>query len=97
MSIAKTIPQQLQTNIDNIINDIIPNPWLTKIERVSYTNKIRDLLQQRDAVLIAHYYVNDELQALADKTGGYVSDSLDMANFGVQHDAKICGNCKIKS
>lgn len=96
MNIAKTVPQQLQTNIDNIINDIIPNPWLTKIDRVGYTNKIKDLLKQRDAVLIAHYYVDDELQALADKTGGYVSDSLDMANFGAQHDAKILVICGVR-
>lgn len=52
------------------------------------------MLKQKNAVVIAHYYVDDELQALAEETGGYVSDSLDMANFGAQHEAEtlvICG------
>jgi quinolinate synthase len=39
-------------------------------------------------VLVAHYYVHPDLQDLAEATGGIVSDSLDMANFGHQHSAK---------
>ena len=49
--------------------------------------EITTLLKQRDAVLIAHYYVHESLQALADKTGGFVGDSLQMARFGAQHTA----------
>ena len=37
---------------------------------------------------MAHYYVHPDLQDLAEATGGIVSDSLDMANFGHQHPAK---------
>jgi len=94
MSLAESIPQKLQTNIDNIIDNVTPNPWLSEAEKTAYKAKIRALLEQKDAVVIAHYYVDDELQALAEETGGYVSDSLDMANFGAQHEAKtlvICG------
>ena len=46
------------------------------------------------AETIPKKYVDDELQALAEQTGGYVSDSLDMANFGAQHQAStlvVCG------
>jgi quinolinate synthase len=48
---------------------------------------IATLLREQDAVLVAHYYVDEDLQELADATGGYVSDSLDMARFGNEHPA----------
>ncbi|OUR70742.1 quinolinate synthase [Methylophaga sp. 41_12_T18] len=94
MSLAELIPQQLQANIDKIIEDVEPNPWLTDAEKDSYSEKIKTLLKEKNAVLIAHYYVDDELQALAENTGGYVSDSLDMANFGARNEAEtlvVCG------
>ena len=33
MSLAELIPQQLQANIDKIIEDVEPNPWLTDAEK----------------------------------------------------------------
>ncbi len=48
---------------------------------------IRALLKREDAVLVAHYYVDAELQELADETGGCVADSLEMARFGRDHGA----------
>ncbi|MDD2915761.1 MAG: quinolinate synthase NadA [Gallionella sp.] len=50
--------------------------------------RIKRLLIEQDAVLVAHYYVHPDLQDLAEATGGMVSDSLDMANFGHQHPAQ---------
>ena len=50
--------------------------------------RIKRMLQEQDAVLVAHYYVHPDLQDLAEASGGIVSDSLDMANFGHQHPAK---------
>ena len=50
--------------------------------------RIKQMLIEQDAVLVAHYYTAPELQTLADETGGYVSDSLDMARFGHEHKAK---------
>ena len=50
-------------------------------------DEIRDLLQQRDAVLVAHYYVDPLIQDLALETGGCVGDSLEMARFGSTHTA----------
>ena len=50
--------------------------------------RIKRMLKEQDAVLVAHYYVHSDLQDLAEATGGIVSDSLDMANFGHQHPAK---------
>ena len=45
-------------------------------------------LEQRDAVLVAHYYCDPEVQELAELSGGCVSDSLEMARFGRDHPAK---------
>jgi quinolinate synthase len=49
---------------------------------------IKQMLVAQNAVLVAHYYTAPELQELTDETGGYVSDSLDMARFGHEHAAK---------
>lgn len=57
-------------------------------EKAELITRIKKLLKQQDAVLVAHYYVHADLQDLAEATGGIVSDSLDMANFGHQHPAK---------
>ncbi len=64
------------------------SPHYTKEERQAVKDEIKALLKQQDAVLVAHYYVDQELQELAEETGGYVSDSLDMAKFGNEHSAK---------
>ncbi|MBK9159968.1 MAG: quinolinate synthase NadA [Nitrosomonadales bacterium] len=50
--------------------------------------RIKRMLKEQDAVLVAHYYVHPDLQDLAEATGGIVSDSLDMANFGHRHPAR---------
>ncbi len=57
-------------------------------EKPVLIERIKRLLKEQDAVLVAHYYVHPDLQDLAEATGGCVSDSLDMANFGNQHPAK---------
>lgn len=54
-----------------------------------YEVLVRELLKRRNAVLVAHYYTDPALQALAEATGGFVSDSLEMARFGAQSSAAI--------
>ncbi len=61
---------------------------LSAAEQQTLTADIKQLLQARQAVLIAHYYTDPEIQALAEATGGFVGDSLEMARFGKQHAAK---------
>lgn len=56
-------------------------------ERESLKQEIRELLVQEDAALVAHYYCDPEIQALAEETGGTVADSLEMARFGRDHQA----------
>lgn len=53
----------------------------------AYKDRIKILLKEQDAVLVAHYYTDDAIQELADETGGCVSDSLEMARFGTRVDA----------
>ncbi len=57
-------------------------------ERTVLKAQIKTLLAQRQAVLVAHYYVDGDLQDLAEETGGCVSDSLEMARFGREHPAQ---------
>ncbi len=65
----------------------LPAP-ISSGERQILITRIKSLLKQQDAVLVAHYYTDDDLQMLADETGGCVADSLEMARFGNRHPAK---------
>ena len=59
-----------------------------------YREKIKALLKEKNAVIVAHYYVDAEIQALAEETGGVIADSLEMARFGAKHLAQtlmVCG------
>ncbi|HTJ94616.1 MAG TPA: quinolinate synthase NadA [Pararobbsia sp.] len=57
-------------------------------ERAALKARIRELLVREKAVLVAHYYVDGDLQDLAEETGGCVADSLEMARFGRDHGAQ---------
>ena len=62
-------------------------PAISEQEKSQLKQRIKAQLIAKDAVLVAHYYVDADIQVLAEETGGYVSDSLDMARFGNQHAA----------
>jgi len=69
-------------------------PELDDDERERLRERAKQLLKERDAVLVAHYYTDPDLQMLADETGGHVADSLDMARFSHEHSAStvvVCG------
>ncbi len=61
---------------------------LTPAQKAAHKAQIVQLLKAKDAVLVAHYYVDGDLQDLALETGGCVSDSLEMARFGRDHPAQ---------
>jgi quinolinate synthase len=65
----------------------LPAP-LSPAERQTLREKAATLLRARGAVLVAHYYVDGEVQDLALATGGTVADSLEMARFGRDHPAQ---------
>ena len=63
-------------------------------ERAAYRDAIMDLLERRNAMIVAHYYVGGcgqrrDVQELAEETGGFVGDSLEMARFGRDCDADV--------
>ncbi len=64
-----------------------PTP-LTETQKSDHKARIKQLLIEKNAVLVAHYYTDPEIQALAEETGGCVADSLEMARFGKTHPAK---------
>ena len=69
-------------------------PTLSPAEKDDLKSRIKALLAAQDAALVAHYYTDGDLQALAEETGGYVADSLEMARFGAESDARtlvVCG------
>ena len=63
-------------------------PHLTGSEKATVITRIKQLLVEKDATLVAHYYVDGDIQDLAMETGGFVADSLEMARFGKNHPAK---------
>jgi len=69
-------------------------PELNDSEKRAIKDRIKQTMRERNAVLVAHYYVDGDLQALAEETGGCVADSLEMARFGTHSDADtllVCG------
>jgi quinolinate synthase len=65
----------------------VPAP-LTKPQREALKARAAELLKAKGAVLVSHYYVEDDLQDLALETGGCVADSLEMARFGRDHASR---------
>lgn len=63
-------------------------PVLSPSEKEALEAHIRTMLAEQNGVLVAHYYTHADLQALAEKTGGCVADSLEMARFGTRHSAE---------
>ena len=61
---------------------------LTPPQRAELMARAAALLKEKSAVLVAHYYVEGDLQDLALATGGCVADSLEMARFGRDHAAQ---------
>lgn len=61
---------------------------MSDAEVKEYKDRIRALLQEKNAAIVAHYYTDDAIQELAEETGGFVSDSLEMARFGARCDAE---------
>lgn len=76
-----TIPVYFDTSAGEAAPKILREPGALKAQ-------IRQLLHERDAVLVAHYYTAGDVQDLAEETGGIVSDSLEMARFGHAHKAR---------
>jgi len=86
MNKAVDVPLKLRESIIDLAEHVErPAPPGADTEKL--VSRIKALLKQQNAVIIAHYYTEEHLQVLADETGGHVADSLSMADFGNRHPA----------
>ena len=85
--VAEKFPAIDADSIRQQAEHVQPAAPLTEAEREQLIAEIKTLLKAKDAVLVAHYYTDDDLQMLADETSGFVADSLEMARFGHKHPA----------
>ncbi|HHR5900181.1 TPA: quinolinate synthase NadA [Providencia alcalifaciens] len=75
-------------DFDHAVYPFPPKPALLNTDQKAfYRERIKKLLVEKNAVIVAHYYTDPEIQALAEETGGCVADSLEMARFGAKHNA----------
>ena len=65
----------------------VPPKRISDAEKQQLVQDCKQKLIDNNAVLIAHYYTDPEIQSLAEETGGFVGDSLEMAKFGAKHSA----------
>lgn len=74
--------------VEHYLNQV-PAQFVLDDERIAELQvQIKAQLIAKNAVIIAHYYTDPLIQALAEETGGTVSDSLEMARFGNNHPAQ---------
>lgn len=69
---------------------------LTNEEKCFYTSKIKELLKNKNAAIIAHYYCNNDVQELAETTNGFIGDSLEMAKWGKNSPYDTLVICGVK-
>lgn len=89
MSKALDVPKSLENEIE-LTAAQARSVTHSALGSVAEESLRRDLLQQmkdQDAILVSHYYVDDDLQDLAEESGGTVSDSLEMARYAYEHEA----------
>ena len=86
LQLAENVSQR--STVEEYLNQVQPEPEISAEKVTLLQQRIKQQLIEKDAVLIAHYYTDPLIQALAEETGGVVSDSLEMARFGKNHSAK---------
>lgn len=74
--------------VQQYLDKVTPSAQLSQAEQEKLKQRVKQLLQAKNAVIVAHYYTDPLIQALAEETGGIVADSLEMARFGHNHNAE---------
>ncbi len=75
--------------VRRFLDRAVPPENLSSAQRQKLESEILALMEAKNARLVAHYYTDGLLQDLAEKSGGFVGDSLEMARFGHECDADI--------
>jgi quinolinate synthase len=86
LQLAENVNQR--SMVEDYLNRVQVEPVISAQKIAELQEQIKQQLIEKDAVLIAHYYTDPLIQALAEETGGVVSDSLEMARFGKTHSAQ---------
>jgi quinolinate synthase len=86
LQLAENVNQR--SMVEEYLNRVQLEPEISAQKIAYLQEQIKQQLVEKDAVLIAHYYTDPLIQALAEETGGVVSDSLEMARFGKTHSAQ---------
>ena len=86
LQLAENVSQR--SMVEDYLNRVQFEPEINAQKIAQLQEQIKQQLIEKDAVLIAHYYTDPLIQALAEETGGVVSDSLEMARFGKTHSAQ---------
>jgi quinolinate synthase len=86
LQLAENVNQR--SMVEDYLNRVQVEPVISAQKIAELREQIKQQLIEKDAVLIAHYYTDPLIQALAEETGGVVSDSLEMARFGKTHSAQ---------
>ena len=79
--------RRFRETVERHLQDLGKESRETAEQQAQYRERIKALLVEKDAAIVAHYYTDPAIQALAEETGGIVSDSLEMARFGKEHAA----------
>lgn len=74
--------------VQQYLDQVPPSADLSRLEQETIQQRVKQLLKEKNAVIVAHYYTDPLIQALAEETGGIVADSLEMARFGHNHQAQ---------
>ncbi len=79
--------------IEPVVQDFYVPPTLEQAplgptQKRQLKDQIKHLLHAQNAVMITHYYTDPDIQQITEQTGGFIGDSLAMAQFGVNSDAQ---------
>jgi quinolinate synthase len=84
---SAVVSEDPRSIVQRYLNQVPSSVELSVDEQDAVRRQIKELLREKNAVIVAHYYTDPLIQALAEETGGIVSDSLEMARFGNSHPA----------
>ena len=82
-----TTSEEPSAIVQEYLNKVSIDEPLPVDQLESIRQQVKQLLIEKNAVIVAHYYTDPLIQALAEETGGVVADSLEMARFGSKHSA----------
>ncbi|WP_370979235.1 quinolinate synthase NadA [Agaribacterium sp. ZY112] len=88
MTETASISEELRNQVKTLLDEALEQKHERPANAEALKSEIKAMLKRENAVLVAHYYCDPEIQALAEESGGCVADSLEMARFGHDHEAQ---------